>query len=1009
MIRRKVFVGLACLLVSSGGIAVRGASSSWLSRDWQSDDGLPDNDVIGVAQTTNGFLWVGTAGGLMRFDGVRFHEWPLAELEGIPNRVVRAMTLDRNGKLWVAMDRGPIVCLEAGGTHVFTEGLPDSRVSGLADDADGAIWICYGNGGMARMKGDQVTLLGLNLGLGLPPSAICIATRDSKGRVWFGKASTVGIIRNGELVPLLDVKAPVQGIGARRDGGIWISAGSRLLAFDEDRELQEFARDAPEPASIDQKALLEDRSGAIWVGTSASGLFRYANSRWQQVPTSHHSITCLMEDQEGNIWAGTSGAGLDRLRPRVIELIGTESGLPFESVRSASEDTDGAVWVTTQNGLLARLKDEAWTVVSRMEEWPGGYSTCVAADQDGGVWAGTADRGLNHWREGRWRTFRPGSRGLASTRVRSLLPSASGDVWIATDDPVRVQRLRGDTIETVELPTASRTIRALAEDANGVIWVGSADGQLFRIDGDSVVNLAPKLSERLLSIRCLYATPDGCLWIGFAGWGVGRLKGDHFVRITTVEGLHDDYISQIVADENGWLWCAGNRGIFQVRLQELADVAEGRAERVRSITHGPGEGLHNLQPNYDNAPASFRGRDGRIWFGMRTGLAVVHSEDRPHNTVPPPVILDRVVVDGQVVALYDSKSPVRSSNRAGLVDLRRPDGVVRLPPGHRKIDIDFTALSFTAPENVRILYRLKGVDQEWGGIAADMARSVSYSRLAAGRYEFQVKACNNDGVWNETGASLGIVVAPFFYNTWWFHSTMITTFTLSLIGVVRYVSFRRLRRRLRLLEEQDALHRERARIAKDIHDDLGASLTQIAFLGELAQQDQGEPQKAAERSEKISVTARQAIKSLDEIVWAVNPRNDTLAHLIDYVGQHALDFLRVADIRCRLDLPETAPQQEVSTDIRHNLFLAVKEALTNIIKHSRATEVWLRIHMTGESLQVSIEDNGCGFGTLPSDPGADGLRNMQQRLAAIGGVCRIDSKPAAGTRIAFTVPWSRNR
>jgi signal transduction histidine kinase len=255
---------------------------------------------------------------------------------------------------------------------------------------------------------------------------------------------------------------------------------------------------------------------------------------------------------------------------------------------------------------------------------------------------------------------------------------------------------------------------------------------------------------------------------------------------------------------------------------------------------------------------------------------------------------------------------------------------------------------------------------------------------------------------------LRLAVTPFFWQRLWFRISALALFTLAVVATVRIISFRRLHRRLAILEQQEALHRERARIAKDIHDDVGANLTQIALLGELAQQDRSEPDKAAERMGKISGTARIAIKSLDEIVWAVNPRNDTLAHLIDYAGQFAVDFLRAAGIRCRLDLPEQPPLRELSTDLRHNLFLVIKEALNNVAKHARASEVWLRASVTPESLEVVIEDNGCGFNKVADDSLSDGLRNMRQRMEDIGGECRIESTPGSGTKVLVHLPWASN-
>jgi signal transduction histidine kinase len=271
---------------------------------------------------------------------------------------------------------------------------------------------------------------------------------------------------------------------------------------------------------------------------------------------------------------------------------------------------------------------------------------------------------------------------------------------------------------------------------------------------------------------------------------------------------------------------------------------------------------------------------------------------------------------------------------------------------------------------------------------------------------FRVIARTTDGTWTKPGASLSLIVAPFFWQTWQFRGLMLAIFTASIIAAVRYVSFRRLRQRLVSLEQQAALHKERARIAKDIHDDLGANLTQIALLGELAHQDRAQPDKAGERMSRISGTARNAIKSLDEIVWAVNPRNDTLAHLIDYAGQFALDYLRMAHIRCRLDFPDQPPARELSTDLRHNLFLVIKEALHNVVKHSHATEAWLRTTATSEKLQIIIEDNGIGFEQAADNALADGLRNMRQRMADIGGEYVIESNRGQGTRIILTLPWT---
>lgn len=995
------------LLLPAGWLFAVGTNVVCVSRSWQSSDGLPDNSVVSVAQTPDGYLWVATAGGLMRFDGARLQEFPLANIDGIPNRVVRAMICDRRGWLWLEMDRGPIVCISPSETRVFTN-TPDAFATFMANDADGSIWVTYTDGGLTRIKNGQITIFDSTSGW--PANGASSLTTDVNGELWFAKGNQIGIFRDGKFQTLMTWQNDISCIGQRREGGIWFCAGRRLWQFSEGDRPRRHGQFPERGGRVQAQAILEDNKGAIWVGTAADGLFRFLGTNAVVVPTSYLEITCLALDREGNIWAGTSGGGLDRVRPRVIELLGRDSGLPNESIRSVCEDSKGVIWVATWNGLLAQWQHGMWTTLVNGTNSPEGVFSCVAADPDGGVWIGTRDNGFFHLKNGRCKHWVQRD-GLSSDDVRAILQSSSGDVFISTDLPSRLQRLDETGLQPLEMPVQPRSIRGLVEDANKTIWAGSADGLLMRVHGDQLIDETPGATNRLMSIRCLLPTPDGSLWIGYAGWGIGRLKNGKFVRITTAQGLYDDYVSQMVLDDQGGLWCAGNRGIFQVQLARLSAVADGRADRLRSIVYGQNEGFANLQPNFENVSGAFRGHDGRLFFPMRTGLVIIHPENVPQNSAPPPVILERVAVDGQTVALYDRRLAVNSENSAAIVNLPSSPtsrSILKFPPEHRKLDFEFTALSFTAPENIQFQYRLENFDENW--VEAGNQRSASYSRLPPGKYRFDVRACNNNGPWSPVATSLDFVVKPFYWQTWWFRLIALLLFVFSVIAIVHYVSVRRLREQLAVMEQQAALQHERARIAKDIHDDLGANLTQIAFLGELAQQDRGEPQKAAERVEKISATARQAIKSLDEIVWAVNPRNDTLAHLMDYAGQFALDYLRLAGIRCRLDFPDEFPERELSTDLRHNLFLVIKEALHNVVKHAQASEVWLRINYSPTALDVTIEDNGRGFehhltgnGDM-DDALADGLRNMRSRMSEIGGKFEFESHAGLGTKILLHLP-----
>jgi signal transduction histidine kinase/ligand-binding sensor domain-containing protein len=974
------------------------SANLWLTRTWQTDEGLPDNNVTGVAQTSDGHLWVATLGGLMRFDGEHFEEFSPTHLPNVPNHVVRTMYLDRRGRLWLVMDRGAVVRVGETDAHVFdpTNGFVYSRVAAMAEDDESGVWFVYGNE-VGRIRDDKVERFGANEGL--PTGGNIWLATDAEGQLWFACGPHVGVFRANRWQTLVTLDSSPVHLVAARSGGVWICTATRVVKYTAGGEPQEVAK-LPEQMTV--QVMLEDHIGALWIGTAASGLFRLKGNELERVAVSHPEITALTEDREGNLWVGTAGGGLNLLRPRAMDLIGTKAGLPFESVRSVCQDEDGSMWAALQNGSLARGHDNKWETVSGVEGWLGGDVCCVAPAREGGVWIGTRDRALQRGQAGKFQKWGP-HEGFGSQNVRSLLQAANGDLWIATDTPGRLWLFKDGKFSELPLPVRVRAIRAFAEGVDGTVWAGTSDGQILRIQGGVVANETGAQKGPPFSVRCLHTTADGSLWIGYAGWGIGRWHDGHYSRITTAQGLYDDYVSQMLSDGQGGLWLTGNHGLFQVQLEELVDVAEGRSTHLRSNAYGRGEGLQSLQPVYENSPTAWRGNDGQLWFATRKGLLTVQPDKIRDNPIPPAVFVNDVKMDDHPVALYDSHFPLRAPGESKLLDLHTPGEPLQLPPRHAKIEFAFTALSFNSPENVQFRYRLKGFDTEW--IEGGTQRSAKYPRLPAGRYAFEVTACNEAGVWNKTGFHLPFVVRPFFWQTWEFRALLVMTFTAAVIAMVRYVSFRRLRQRMRLLEQQAVLDKERARIAKDLHDDLGASMTQMTLVLELAVQQRLEPDAVIDRVHDGLHAAREAIKSLDAAVWAVNPINNTLPELVAYIGQFGMEFLQQANIRCTLDLPDHPPERPVSAELRHSLFLIVKESLNNVVRHAQASEVRLQISITAAALDLLIADNGRGIERKPDDTLADGLRNMRQRAEELNAQFQIESAPGAGTKISVRYFW----
>jgi signal transduction histidine kinase/ligand-binding sensor domain-containing protein len=972
-------------------------NSAWSVRTWQSDDGLPNNYVTGLAQTPDGYLWVATYSRPARFDGIRFEEFGPEHFGGQPNQKIIALLKNKSG-MWMAMDHGPIAFLDSKTARVFTNNLPDRVVLSLTDDGDDALWVTYRGGAVYRMKDGIVKRITSEDGL--PEMGyVCSLARDQRGRIWFAKDGQVGLFRDGRFTTLFQLDRVATRLAASSAGGMWICCGTQVFKYDENTPPKARGTFRPQHAESEPTALLEDHQGGLWIGTSDSGLFHFDGSGFEKIATSHRAISCLAEDDEQNLWVGTDGGGLNRVRLRTVTLETEETGLPFETVQSLCEDRKGTIWATTLNGLVACRMTNGWNTLSANSNWPGGRATCVAADEKGGVWIGTKDHVLHYWLNDAYSSWRQ-TNGLEGHTIHALLRASNGDLWVGEESPDIVQRLRRGEWRTFAMPPGIRIIRAMAADAAGNVWLGSSKGMLVRITGDTVVDETVRTTGVPVSIRSLQATPDGSLWIAYADAGVGWVRDGHFARLGSGQGLSDENISQIAADERGWLWFGGDDGLFRAKQQELLAVATGRQARVRTIRYGPSEGLSSLQANFGDSPGTLLGRDGRLWMPMRTALAVVDTRNVHEDLNPPRVLIRRVAVDDRTIAFYGGVMPVR-----GVVDPRNLRIGLRLPARHHRVDFEFTSLNFSAPENIQFRYQLEGFDEDWG---QGTERKVSYSRLPAGDYTFRVKACNSDGIWNDAAAELAFTVTPFAWQTWWFRLGSLVLFTAVVFSAARYVSVRRLRLRMRMMEQQMALDKERARIARDLHDDLGSQLTKIVLLSDLEADSRAAiVNPDTNRAQQLSATARQLIQSLDETVWAVNPRNDTLSELVAYVGQFAAEFLRHAGIPCRMDLPDAPPQWPVPAEVRHNLLLVEKEALNNIVRHAFATEVRLEFSVGEDSVGMVIEDNGRGFADAPDGPGADGLQNMRRRMQGIGGSFQIESRPGAGTRIVFSCPLPR--
>jgi signal transduction histidine kinase len=573
---------------------------------------------------------------------------------------------------------------------------------------------------------------------------------------------------------------------------------------------------------------------------------------------------------------------------------------------------------------------------------------------------------------------------LATTNLGLLIGTSAG---LMRYEPGKVTWLAREP--ELVLPDV-RTVTGAPE---GILWLGMSGGGLGRLQNGVLRQF--RRSDGLSSdfVQCLHLENDGTLWIGTFG-GLNRLKDGRFVAITKKQGLSDDTICDIEDDGRGYFWLSSHGGIMRVNKAELNRCADGQIKQLHCLTYGLSDGLPTLECSGGFQPASCRTEDGRLWFPTSKGLVAVDPGNIRTNALIPPVVIERLLVDDQVVNVSAaSESPLR------------------IAPGRHRYEFQFTALSFDAPEKMRFRYRLEGVETEW--VETQLPRKAYYSHISPGNYRFRVLACNNDGVWNEQGATLAFTVEPSFWQTWWFRILGGIMTALAGGGIVWLDARRRMRRKLERLQRQQAVERERARIARDIHDDLGAGLTRVSLLSESVSAEEVTPPQAAEVLSSIFLATREMTQAMDEIVWAVNPQHDTLDSLAAYLGKFAQDFLEGTGLRCRLDMSVQLPNWRLEAEVRHNLFLAFKESLNNALRHAGATEVRISLATNTHAFTIVVEDNGRGFSHDPvrtdasifgSSTGRNGLANMRHRLQQIGGQCKIQSAIGKGTRVEFVVP-----
>jgi ligand-binding sensor domain-containing protein/signal transduction histidine kinase len=985
---------------------------------WRTDDGLPENSINSLAQTSDGYLWLGTRNGVARFDGHQFTTYfpddTLVSTFGYSRRMstegdtmwavsnnghILEQTRGRFKSCWQPLgdspeeahaflgriDGAPSFVLKSGAMlRLPVDGLPvisswtnidrATRTSQYAHDNSGTFWYVTKDHRIARLRSGQPEVLPLDSGLqGRALRTLC---RNADGEICVGTEREVAVLRQGQFQTILSA-TNVSNLFPAQDGGLWIWDNSGLRRWNTNGMSKAIAW----TEGTQVWGAVEDEAGNIWCGTFGTGLWRITPAGEYLRFTMKDGlpgdlVLALVRDDEGNIWAGMDG-GLTRVRRRFIEMSEGAGSVQNRMMTTVCPDRNGGMWAGTYGGGLFHRENGAW----RRYPVPG-FSTnmfvyAVWTDSQKRTWVGTrAGGGLICIKDGA--ASRPFPDAPAETSTKALWEDSKQRLWLGSDGGFAY--LEPDATRPVQL-TTTMDARAFTETKDGAIWIGTDGDGLFRWHNGKLDHFRQTNGLPGNSIWSLLADEDGGLWIGTPNRGLAYWREGKGVAITAADGLPDNTVCHLLEDRAGNIWGSTFHGVFRVSKSDLRTRVKNGSGRLPCINYGREDGLRAEQCRGAMQPAGMMSEDGKIWFPTMDGLACISPERIEKGGLPLNSFINGFTVRGET----------------------RPDGAAA-PAGSSQFAISFTAPCLSTAERVLFRYRLAGRHDEWTEIGT--RREVIFDTLRPGGYRFEVSARNPGGTWSGQSASLAFSVLPYFWQRTSFQWLVVAVGCTFLALVVRWISLRGMRRQLALAAQQAAVERERARISRDMHDELGSRLTRLSILSELAGRNLAQPEAARTHLETLSEAARETAESLGELIWTVKPANDTLDNLANHLCQCADEFFRESDIRCRFDIPDQLPPLPATADVRQEVSLAIKEALNNVARHSEATEVRLGMQVVPQGFIVTVGDNGRGLD--PQRPvradGGNGLPNMNRRLARIGGKCEVESPPGGGTVVRFTVP-----
>ncbi len=777
-LRRALCALLCACACQAAGLDPRRALTQFRHQAWHTRDGLPQSSVEALAQTSDGYLWVGTQEGVARYDGQRFTVFDKASTRVLRHNRIVALYADTRGWLWIGTDGGGLARYADGvfSAYARDSDVPSERVRSIAEDATGRVWVGTEGGlvGFDRERRQGPVLLA--------GESIEALARDVSGGLLIGSASGLHRLRSDgrlEELALGAGRGPVLALWADRDGGVWIGRGRTLLHWSAGETPRAWGEREGLPGRA-VKALRRDRDGALWLGTEGGGLLRFDGRRFERFSQAEgllsDHVLALLEDREGHLWAGVQDGGLHQFAAAPFVPWTTREGLAGDVVWPVLGDRQGGVWIGTSSAGLDRLADGRVTHYGARQGLPSPAVQALALERDGALWVGTRGGGLLRLENGRVTRRLTTADGLPGESVSAVLPASDGTLWIGLRGDAGLARLVAGRLRVFGpadgLPRTS--VHGLLESRDGSIWIATDGNGAYHFAGGALRAYTTRdgLSSDL--VNTFYEEPDGTLWIGTYGGGLNRLRAGRISSYTTSEGLYDDAVFAIVDDQRGHLFVSCNKGVVRLAKADFEAFDRGA---LRPTVFDTRDGMRNRECNGANQPPAWRAADGTLWFPTIAGVVQVDPRRLAARPGPTNVLVEQWSIDGRAATPRDG---------------------AQLGPGVSRIEIRYSAPTFDVPDRVRFRHRLQGFDHDW--IDAGAERVAHYGHLPAGTYRFEVMAAGADGNFGPQGASLTFVLRPHAFESPWFHA-LAALGVMALLGGAYRLRVRRLAHRARRLEQ----------------------------------------------------------------------------------------------------------------------------------------------------------------------------------------------------------------